>query len=364
MKRMRLWIRWALSVGLIVFLFLTIDVRDLLDSLNRSRPIFFLVAYLIALGDRFMMAFKWSILLRANNINIPLLNITGTYVISTFLGLFLPATIGGDALRAYGVSRDGHKGAVVVSSIVIERVLGFLALFVFMLISVALSVFAFGSHFFDGIWQVFWLVFGLLAGLSLAIFVSLNESFAKRIGGWISDSRVGGPAFRSPKLAGKLQEIYASYLAYQDRKPQLFVFFVLSLIENLFPLFWTYSLSLAFGIEVPLLYFFILVPIVLALVRLPISLDGFGLQEGAFVYFLGLIGVARPEALLLGLASHFLAILSVLPGGILYALGGLTLHVEPEGRPEEVGPHAAGVASPLANQENKPAAAMKVNVGD
>jgi hypothetical protein len=52
-------------------------------------------------------------------------------------------------------------------------------------------------------------------------------------------------------------------------------------------------------------------------------LDGFGLQEGAFIYFLGLVGVAYSEAFLLGITSHILALCSLLPGGLLYGVGGL-----------------------------------------
>jgi hypothetical protein len=131
------------------------------------------------------------------------------------------------------------------------------------------------------------------------------------------------------KFAKKLNEIYDSYRDYQGNLLALGLFLGLSLIENLFPLFWTYFLALAFQIEIPLLYFFILIPIVLVLVRLPISLDGFGIQEGTFVYFLGLVGIMRPEALLLGLASHLLGIISVLPGGLLYSIRGLNFHVIP-----------------------------------
>ena len=38
------------------------------------------------------------------------------------------------------------------------------------------------------------------------------------------------------------------------------------------------------------------VPISLAVARLPVSLGGFGVQEAAFMFFAGLVGVSRDDA--------------------------------------------------------------------
>jgi uncharacterized protein (TIRG00374 family) len=322
MKKLWIWIRLAVSAGLIAILVFTIDFSDLNETLRRADAGFLLLAVFWALCDRVMMAYKWNILLRVKSIQIPLLNITGTYLTSTFLGVFLPATVGGDAIRAYAVSKEGHRSGDVISSIILERLLGTAALFIFVLASIILSISVFGERFFDNIWHLFWLVLGLLAALSILIWISLSQRLVKRGVAWI---RQRNEKLVENKIARKLQEGYSSYLSYRDDRLELGVFLVLSMIENFFPILMNYSLSLAFGMEIPLLYFFILTPIVLVLVRLPISIDGIGIQEGAFVYFLTLIAVPRSEALLLGVASHILAILSILPGGILYGISGLNL---------------------------------------
>ncbi len=326
MKSKSFWIRLILSVSLIAFLFYTVDIQDAFTTLADTNPTYLIVALFIAVGDRILMAYKWNILLKANGIKISLLHVTNTYLITTFLGLFLPATVGGDALRAYAVAKGGHKTSDVVSSIIVERALGFIALFIFVLVSIVLTVFVFGQSFFSGIWNLFWIFVALLVVFSAAIYISLNEKILRRLTSLFQNQTI-----RNHKIFKKLGEVYQSYRTYQDNLSLLIVFLLLSLLENLFPLFWTYFLSLAFGIEVPLLYFFILIPIVLALVRLPISLDGIGLQEGAYVYFLSLIGVPKSGALLLGLASHILAIISVLPGGILYGFWGLHLREKVKG---------------------------------
>ncbi len=320
MKRLKLAIRILLSFGLIALLFTTADLSQLGEILGRGRPLYLLAALLVGFGDRVLMAVKWNLLLRVKGLQISHLRATITYWISTFFGLFLPATIGGDAVRAYAVSREGFEVKEIVSSIIVERLLGFVALFTFVCVSIVLSLAVFGQSFFPGIWRLFW-TFGLLLLLSTAaLWLSLNATLAGRAAAWIQRILPGAARHQ---LAGKLGQFYQAYFSYRDKKGTLALFYFLSILESLFPLFWTVFLAVAFHIEVPFLFFFILIPIVLVLVRLPISIDGFGLQEGAFVYFLGLIGVPAEEALLLGLASHALGLLTVLPGGLLYAIGGL-----------------------------------------
>jgi glycosyltransferase 2 family protein len=321
MKNKSLWFRILLSGSLFAFLLYSLDFQNLISIFPRINYTHLFLAFIIAIGDRILMAYKWNLLLKAKGIRIPLVNITGVYLITTFLGLFLPATVGGDALRTYSVARDGHRASDVLSSIIIERVLGFLALFVFVLVSIVVSLIVFGESFFSGIWYLFWFFLILLVVSLIAIHISLNNSILRLLKSFFYRQN---KIKHSNKVIMKLAEVYQSYKSFQHQMVVLFIFFFLSLIENLFPLFWTFSIALAFDINVPLLYFFILIPIVLVLVRIPISFDGIGIQEGAFVFFLSLIGVVKSEAFLLGLFSHLIGILSVVPGGLLYIYNGLS----------------------------------------
>ena len=329
MKKIQWWLRLLLSSGLVVFLLYTVDVGETLAVLIHGQPIYLFLAFIIALGDRVLMAYKWTLLLKPKGIRLPMTSAIGTYWVSSFLGVFLPATVGSDALRVYAVVRGGYGTADVISSIVIERALGFIALFTFVLVSIILSIAVFGQHFFSGMWNLFGIFAALLMLCTAAVYLSLNTAVLRRLNTAVVRR---GVHVEHHKFVAKARELYQSYAAYRHYKATLFTFLALSLIETLFPLFWTYFLALAFNIHVPLLYFFILVPITLVLVRLPISLDGFGIQEGAFVYFLGLIGVARSEAFSLGLGSHILAIVSLLPGGLLYSVCGLSMLSQKPGR--------------------------------
>ena len=57
---------------------------------------------------------------------------------------------------------------------------------------------------------------------------------------------------------------------------------------------------------------------------LPITVNGIGTSQAAFVWCFGATGVGRPEAFALSVLFVALGIVGNLPGGLLYATGGLT----------------------------------------
>jgi uncharacterized membrane protein YbhN (UPF0104 family) len=63
-------------------------------------------------------------------------------------------------------------------------------------------------------------------------------------------------------------------------------------------------------------------PAVLIAQVLPISMSGLGVREGAFVLFLGPLGVAQQEAIALGLLLYLLNLLVSLLGAPAFAAGG------------------------------------------
>ncbi len=323
MKRFFFVLRLLLSGGLIFILLNQIELEEVTAVATSGSISFILIAYALGIVDRILMAYKWNILLKAKAIHIPLTNLTITYITTTFLGLFLPATVGADALRAYAIAKEGHRTTAVVSSIIIERIIGLIALTTLVLSGIILSIFVLGQHFFVNIWNLFWIILAVFTAISALLYLSLKETALRRISSAFI-KHLDKPG-RGQKLVKTFKNAYRSYLSYRDNRIELTLFFLLSLAENLFPILWSYFLSLAFNMNIPLVYFFILIPLVLILRRLPISIDGIGIHEGAFVYFLSFIGVIKSEALLLGIATHLFAIALVLPGGILYIFSGIKI---------------------------------------
>ena len=69
--------------------------------------------------------------------------------------------------------------------------------------------------------------------------------------------------------------------------------------------------------------YFAFVPLILLVMLLPITINGLGTSQAAFVWFFGRAGVAAPLAFALSVLFVGLGIVGNLPGGILYAMRGL-----------------------------------------
>jgi uncharacterized protein (TIRG00374 family) len=272
------------------------------------------------------MPYKWNFLLKAKSINIPLISVIKVYFISNFLGFFMPPTVGQDAVRAYYISRRNHPLQDVISSILVERFIGILAILIFCLIGSSFFFIFYSGNDFD----IFrFAVINLLIFIFclLGFFISLNRKvFSKTL-------KSKKPYFLRilpEKYFVKMLKLYESYVEYGKNKLVLTLFFILTCFEICLPVIRSYIITIALGVDIPILYFFAFVPIILVLIRLPISFDGFGLHEGGFVFFLSLMGVANETGFTVGILNHLIFLVGILPGGLFYMLdaGGREAAVE------------------------------------
>lgn len=334
MRRLFFWGRLLLGAGLLSWLFYSTDLGELGTTIGYASPLLLVIAYLIGIVDRILMAYKWNLLLRAQAITISLLRATVTYLKSTFLGLFLPSTIGGDAIRAYAVAKYGYSAADATATIVIERALGMLALMFMVVASIVVGALLVGTTYFDDLQDIFLIVTSVsLIGLLLIslsfnprVRLLLRRSLSRLLGAtWSADSvTIGGDS----KITRFLAQFAAAYSKFEEKKWLLILFFCLSLVENIFPIAWSYVLAVAFQLQVSLLDCFVVVPTVLILRRLPISIDGIGIHQSAYVYLLSLTGTPEAQGLLLGIVTHMLATLLILPGGFFYMLAGMEMRAD------------------------------------
>lgn len=314
---MKRTIQIAVSVALLLILIYWIDFNQIKESLIEARYVYLFAALIIITLDRILMGFKWKILLGVKKINISLFNATKIYYISNFLGLFLPPTIGTDLVRAYCVSKNGGKMRMqdILASIVIERYLGFLGIFITGLLG-CLYLFHFVSIESIDIYTLLIVVGILTLVMTIGFFISLNKNIINIIKNILS--KFNNNKFLK-KILKMINSFLDSYAHYRNHKTILIISILLTFFEIFLVVLWTYVIALGLNISVSLLYFMAFVPINLILVRLPISLDGFGINEASYVYFLTAIGISETLSFSLGIINHFVTIIAIIPGGIFWA---------------------------------------------
>ena len=289
-------IRLTVTIGLLVVLvFVVADPREVWTLIANVDLTPMIGAILLSLGDRFVMAYKWWLLLRSRDLAVSLWTAVRCYLASSLYGLVLPVTVGADAVRVLALR---HLGMMeVTASIVVERGLGVIAMGSVALLSsllLASTVTAFEVQSLT-----VWLI-GAIVAMTVLFAASLHV--ADR---WATADRSSDPS--------RLRRAAEAYGRYRRHPSLLTVFYALSVGESLLSALIAFVVAIGLGISLPLYVFVATVPIALASARLPISLGGFGVQEAAFVFLAGLAGVSSTNALSVMLVSDLAMLIALLP---------------------------------------------------
>lgn len=300
-----------LIIGMLLIFLLTKMINfDNFPRLNEIRFNYLGLAFLLVFVDRFLTAYRWSVLVKLKGIYIDLKNIMSIYFKSLFLGLFLPSNVGGELLKGYGLFNATSKVFESFTSVVVERLLGLLALVTMCLLG-------------------FFLLEGPLEHNSVLLlirnisFVALLMMMSFLFLGNYLDRLIKSFQFRSArKFSCFLHNAWASLCDYQKDKQQLLVVFSLALISQLvrIVLIWLVGVGLRIGSAFD--HYLIFVPFIALLSIIPVSLAGLGVQEGAFVYLFSLAGCDQGRIFGMAVLVRFLSICSVLPGAVLYVKQG------------------------------------------
>jgi uncharacterized membrane protein YciS (DUF1049 family) len=66
--------------------------------------------------------------------------------------------------------------------------------------------------------------------------------------------------------------------------------------------------------------YFVFIPLILLIMLIPITVNGLGTSQVAFVWFFGQVGVTAPSAFALSVLFVALGVVGNLPGGLLYGV--------------------------------------------
>jgi uncharacterized protein (TIRG00374 family) len=150
------------------------------------------------------------------------------------------------------------------------------------------------------------ILFAIIVVVSLVIFSRRVFSFLIRV---LKDNSL---------FKKKIVELH-DQLYFFKKSPKVFIkslFFSLS-IQILTPIGF-FVLSKAFGLDVGIVYFLALIPIIMLIAFIPITIAGAGTREAAAVYFFSLIGVDKSISLSLSLLNLVFFIFVGILGGIFY----------------------------------------------
>jgi hypothetical protein len=305
--RTALLIKVAVSGILLAVLFWRVDRAAFVRSLHALPLSLFLGCVALYILGYLISTIRWGCLLRAEGIRVPLWRLTLVYFQGAFFNLFLPTLIGGDLVRGYFIYRmtQGHDASL--ASILLDRLTGFAAL---LLLAVGALVFGSGTRHDP---QVAVLILGVAALFAGGLLVLLNSRLLDRTTGIL---RLVGLA----RFQAKLQGMVDALRRYRRHHQALGVAFGLSIFLQALIIVTYYLIGVGLKLGVPLLDFFLFVPLITCLSMLPVSVAGLGIREGGVIYFFAKVGVPAAAALGMSLVWFSLTVVVSGLGGLVFLL--------------------------------------------
>jgi len=267
------------------------------------------VALLLAFVRVVVSAYRWQVLLSAKHMSVSVPRLTNYYLVGGFFNLFLPTVLGGDVMRGYELARSSGKVLDSASTVIMERIVGFLALFVICWLSLP-----FGYRLMSGT-NVPYIVAGASGAFVIFVFIVLNP---KATGKLVSLTSI----IKRWNIQEKVRASVASLHSLGQSRQVIIKAFLVSLAFQFIGILSTYCISEALRLQVPFTYFLIVMPVIWVLMMIPISISGLGVREAAFVLFFTQIGISEEQAILLSLLFFALTVVIGLVGGVLFAWGG------------------------------------------
>jgi len=297
------WLRLAVTVAVLGYLASRIDGPATWQAvLGLSGATLALIA-LIAAVDRALMAWRWILLVRATGVELTTKSGLWIFLVSSFLGSFAPAGIGGDVARAWELDQRTSRGSDAVASVAVDRWLG--------LASVAvLGAFGLAN------WTR-----GFDADISLAMHILLVLVVVGSIAGVWADRIVAAvlPAAWTRRTPwSQLTRLADSMAHFRREWPTLLWVAMLSLAVQVIRVVLAWVLGTGLGIDVGLDYYLVVMPVGIVLILLPISIGGFGPAQGAIVWMMRPLGVDEGLAFAMSTLFVLVGVVANLPGALLY----------------------------------------------
>ena len=268
---------------------------------------YLLLGLLTTLGGIVLSAWRWQRVLAVFDADTRLPNLVSHYLAGQFVGNFLPSTIGGDVLRVSRLSASSEvPGTSVFASVVIERLTGWIVLPLLTLTGLLL--------------RPSLLRLGVASRLALA----LSFGTLLLLAGIVSAAGHPRVAGRFAANEGWTRFIGAVHLGIDGlrRRPQAAAgILCVATVYQLSPVLAAWFATRALGLHLPMMALLAFTPMVAIAQVLPLSLNGLGIREGAFVLFLGPLGVSAGQAVAVGLIVYALTLAVSLLGAPAFAVG-------------------------------------------
>jgi hypothetical protein len=295
----------TVSMILFVLVIRQVGFTDLVDTIRGAEPVWILISLLLAPILILVSVIKWRILLRSQGVKMPVFRLYGLYLVGRYFNYFLPSNVGGDVVRGYELGKYTQNGAQAMASVFMERFTGFVMLVVFAVVSSLTNLELINKA---GLTPI---IFLSVVVLLVVLWLILDSRPLAMV-----DSHIKIPLAQN--IIHKLQKFHNSLNAYRKKKKTLAIAFFWSFLFMVLAITNVYSSARAFYQPISWVDISIIVPVILVIAMFPITINGLGIQEWAYVFLFSMIGLPASVGLSTILLIRGKDILLAIIGGLIF----------------------------------------------
>src|SRR5215469_15411126 len=297
-------LRLLLSLGLLALVLWLAHWQSVVGVLRQVAGKWVFAAFVLAVADRLVLNYRWQILLAARGVAVGFARLFAIQLAANFFGMFLPSSVGVDAVRIAALCRAGEPTALVVAATLFDRASVVVGTFIFG--SVAILTLA-GERIPRDLAGV--VLYSTLAVVAVTL-AALHPAVRRRVRLALLP--------RIPERWGRAVSAVAdAALAFRHEGGTLVAVTVLTAVLFALRILFTKALALACGAGIPLTSLMLIIPILWIILMLPLTIGNIGLQDAGYVGLMSLIGVGAPIAVAISLLEHLIMRVVCLPGAFL-----------------------------------------------
>ena len=308
-KALLLVLKLTISTALLLWVIRKTEISEVVQALKGANIYFLVGAFIVYCGSYYLRTYRWQILLKTKGIKASNIYLYQSYMVGIFFSNFLPSIVGGDAVRIYDIWRLEPNKSISVSTVVVDRILGFIVLIAF---AGGVLLFVPQVNVILGLpTSYLWLllVIFLVAIATQKTFLPLRRIF-------IVLDKTNSSVWH--KIHIKIDNLLEGFISFTTRKVALVKALLWSILVQLAVVTHYFLIAKALDFPTPFVTFLFVVPVATLIMMLPISINAIGLRENTFVFLLGTLspGTARPDTIAFSWLAYGIIVILGLIGGI------------------------------------------------
>jgi len=289
-KVFNILIRFIVSILLLILVLRKIDIPRFTEIMKSMNFLFLVPIGIIIGGSFFFGALKMEKFLFYKNVKIPLKKLIRIDFFVNAVDTLTPTFgFGGEVTKIQYLTSYTKDRSVAVASVLINELTGFVGLLAVCLPAAILGLYLNHIH-----WQIALAVIIIFLFYIFFLFCISSKKIMNKFQFFFKLPILGKTKIMAKKTYGLLHKFKGQH----NLSIKLALF---SILIHTINIMLNYFIALSIGVKIPIIFFFIFIPISLIITMLPISIGGLGVRENVYAFFFVKAGLSVTQCVSISL---------------------------------------------------------------